>query len=199
MSSASWLQQARRHETAAAHLHPTGPHATHGHVVWASSWRLCCHTCSNVALPGVVDEAQNRPCRYLLYLLWRLLIATPVWLENTARLPCSHCFCRIVKHDEGHYTVSYKSPDGPEQCMEVGLVMMATGRSPRAQGLGLEVRLKYLVNACPCPCYNHVFSCGFIWRVARQLLCCCGAALLRIPRSADDLACCGTAAVLQPA
>ncbi|WIA38411.1 hypothetical protein OEZ86_001737 [Tetradesmus obliquus] len=49
-----------------------------------------------------------------------------------------HLPTKIVKHDEGHYTVSYKSPDGPEQSMEVGLVMMATGRSPRTQGLGLE-------------------------------------------------------------
>jgi pyruvate/2-oxoglutarate dehydrogenase complex dihydrolipoamide dehydrogenase (E3) component len=44
-----------------------------------------------------------------------------------------------VKHAEDHYTVSFKSPDGPEQSLEVGLVMMATGRSPRTAGLGLEV------------------------------------------------------------
>jgi hypothetical protein len=51
-----------------------------------------------------------------------------------------HISCRIVKHAEDHYTVTYKAPDGPEQSLEVGLVMMATGRSPRTAGLGLEVR-----------------------------------------------------------
>lgn len=48
--------------------------------------------------------------------------------------------CRIVKNGEGSYTVTYRTgSDGPEQTMEVGLVMMATGRHPRVAGLNLEV------------------------------------------------------------
>jgi hypothetical protein len=66
-------------------------------------------------------------------------------LASACKLPLPSCallhYCRrrIVKHAEDHYTVSFKSPDGPEQTLEVGLVMMATGRSPRTAGLGLEV------------------------------------------------------------
>lgn len=58
--------------------------------------------------------------------------------------------CRIAKHAEDHYTVSFKSPDGPEQTLEVGLVMMATGRSPRTEGLNLEVNgdLQHIHSAC---------------------------------------------------
>jgi pyruvate/2-oxoglutarate dehydrogenase complex dihydrolipoamide dehydrogenase (E3) component len=48
--------------------------------------------------------------------------------------------CRIVKSGEGSYTVTYRAgSDGPEQQLEVGLVMMATGRHPRVKGLNLEV------------------------------------------------------------
>ncbi len=47
---------------------------------------------------------------------------------------------RIVKHDPEHYTVTYRAgSDGPEQTLDVGLVMMATGRLPRTRGLGLKV------------------------------------------------------------
>lgn len=49
--------------------------------------------------------------------------------------------CRIVKNGENNYTVTYRAgSDGPEQTMEVGLVMMATGRHPRVGGLNLQVR-----------------------------------------------------------
>jgi pyruvate/2-oxoglutarate dehydrogenase complex dihydrolipoamide dehydrogenase (E3) component len=64
-----------------------------------------------------------------------------------------HSRCRIVKHAEDHYTVSFKAPDGPEQTMEVGLVMMATGRSPRTQGLGLEVSLLSPVTTVESTCW----------------------------------------------
>lgn len=48
---------------------------------------------------------------------------------------------RIVKNGEDSYTVTYRAgSDGPEQTMEVGLVMMATGRHPRVGGLNLQVR-----------------------------------------------------------
>jgi hypothetical protein len=40
---------------------------------------------------------------------------------------------------EGGYIVHFKGPEG-ESSLQVGLVMMATGRKPRTQGLGLEVR-----------------------------------------------------------
>lgn len=47
---------------------------------------------------------------------------------------------RVVKNGEDSYTVTYRSgSDGPEQQMEVGLVMMATGRHPRVSGLNLQV------------------------------------------------------------
>lgn len=46
---------------------------------------------------------------------------------------------KIVKSGEGSYTVTYRAgSDGPEQQLEVGLVMMATGRHPRVKGLNLE-------------------------------------------------------------
>jgi len=48
--------------------------------------------------------------------------------------------CRIEKKGEDSYTVTYRSgSDGPEQQLEVGLVMMATGRHPRVSGLNLQV------------------------------------------------------------
>lgn len=61
-------------------------------------------------------------------------------LSTTKALLCGWS-CRIVKNGEGSYTVTYRTgSDGPEQTMEVGLVMMATGRHPRVAGLNLEVR-----------------------------------------------------------
>jgi pyruvate/2-oxoglutarate dehydrogenase complex dihydrolipoamide dehydrogenase (E3) component len=49
---------------------------------------------------------------------------------------------RIVKNGDRSYTVTYRQgADGAEQQMEVGLVMMATGRHPRVAGLNLEVRV----------------------------------------------------------
>lgn len=56
--------------------------------------------------------------------------------------PCGLCgVCRIEKKGEDSYTVTYRSgSDGPEQQLDVGLVMMATGRHPRVSGLNLEVR-----------------------------------------------------------
>lgn len=46
---------------------------------------------------------------------------------------------RIVKRGERDYVVTYKSGSGAEETLEVGLVMMATGRKPKTQGIGLEV------------------------------------------------------------
>lgn len=48
---------------------------------------------------------------------------------------------RIIKRGEEDYVVSYQTPKGEEKTLEVGLVMMATGRKPRTKALGLEVRL----------------------------------------------------------
>jgi pyruvate/2-oxoglutarate dehydrogenase complex dihydrolipoamide dehydrogenase (E3) component len=49
--------------------------------------------------------------------------------------------CRIVKKGENSYTVTYRAgKDGPEQTMDVGLVMMATGRHPRVESLNLQVK-----------------------------------------------------------
>eukprot|EP00878_Enallax_costatus_P014556 GHUV01015227.1.p1 GENE.GHUV01015227.1~~GHUV01015227.1.p1 ORF type:complete len:416 (+),score=110.51 GHUV01015227.1:307-1554(+) len=46
---------------------------------------------------------------------------------------------KVVKHADEHYTVTYRAgADGPEQTVDVGLVMMATGRKPRTKGLNLE-------------------------------------------------------------
>lgn len=46
---------------------------------------------------------------------------------------------KIVKKGENSYTVTYRAgKDGPEQTMDVGLVMMATGRHPRVESLNLQ-------------------------------------------------------------
>ncbi len=53
-----------------------------------------------------------------------------------------HCNFRIEKLDgDKGYRVTYKTPDGPESTMDVGLVMMATGRKPKSKDIGLEVRV----------------------------------------------------------
>lgn len=58
-------------------------------------------------------------------------VTNKVWSSSPAR---------IVKHADDHYTVTYRAgTDGPEQTLDVGLVMMATGRKPRTKGLNLEV------------------------------------------------------------
>lgn len=46
---------------------------------------------------------------------------------------------RIVKHGEGRYTLHYTDRGGAEASLDCGLVMMATGRKPNVEGLGLEV------------------------------------------------------------
>jgi hypothetical protein len=56
--------------------------------------------------------------------------------------PPTHC-CRVVPAEGGGYDVTLRQGrDGPEQQLHTGLVMMATGRGPKTQGLGLEVRGK---------------------------------------------------------
>jgi hypothetical protein len=48
---------------------------------------------------------------------------------------------RIEKLPDGRFRVTARAAaSGEERSFEVGLVMMATGRKPRTQGLGLEVR-----------------------------------------------------------
>jgi pyruvate/2-oxoglutarate dehydrogenase complex dihydrolipoamide dehydrogenase (E3) component len=55
--------------------------------------------------------------------------------------PLCAAACRIVKKGENSYTVTYRAgKDGPEQTMDVGLVMMATGRHPRVESLNLQVK-----------------------------------------------------------
>jgi pyruvate/2-oxoglutarate dehydrogenase complex dihydrolipoamide dehydrogenase (E3) component len=60
-----------------------------------------------------------------------------------------------VKNGEDNYTVTYRAgSDGPEQTLEVGLVMMATGRHPRVAGLNLQVSdygptVTSVVDVCP--------------------------------------------------
>jgi pyruvate/2-oxoglutarate dehydrogenase complex dihydrolipoamide dehydrogenase (E3) component len=45
--------------------------------------------------------------------------------------------------------VTYRAgSDGPEQTLEVGLVMMATGRHPRVAGLNLQVRFECKEGGC---------------------------------------------------
>jgi hypothetical protein len=62
--------------------------------------------------------------------------------------------CRIVKKGEDSYTVTYRAgKDGPEQTMDVGLVMMATGRHPRVESLNLQVRSNTPTAARP-SCYS---------------------------------------------
>jgi pyruvate/2-oxoglutarate dehydrogenase complex dihydrolipoamide dehydrogenase (E3) component len=57
--------------------------------------------------------------------------------------------CRIVKNGEDSYSVTYRAgSDGPEQTLEVGLVMMATGRHPRVAGLNLQVRFECKEGGC---------------------------------------------------
>lgn len=46
---------------------------------------------------------------------------------------------RIEKMDSGEFTLVYKGSDGVEASIVVDAVMMATGRTPRTAGLGLEV------------------------------------------------------------
>lgn len=45
---------------------------------------------------------------------------------------------KIVKHGEGRYTLHYTDRGGAEASLDCGLVMMATGRKPNVEGLGLE-------------------------------------------------------------
>lgn len=47
---------------------------------------------------------------------------------------------RIEKMGSGEYVLVYKGSDGAEASITVDAVMMATGRTPRTDGLGLEVR-----------------------------------------------------------
>eukprot|EP00775_Hariotina_reticulata_P005372 gene5372-5607_t len=50
-----------------------------------------------------------------------------------------HLPTKIEQQAAGQYLVTYRAgADGPEQQLQVGLVMMATGRKPRTQHLGLE-------------------------------------------------------------
>jgi pyruvate/2-oxoglutarate dehydrogenase complex dihydrolipoamide dehydrogenase (E3) component len=61
-------------------------------------------------------------------------------LPRTTPCPPATTVRRIEQQAAGHYLVTYRAgADGPEQQLEVGLVMMATGRRPRTQHLGLEV------------------------------------------------------------
>ena len=46
---------------------------------------------------------------------------------------------RVEKMESGEYTLVYKGSDGVEASIVVDAVMMATGRTPRTDGLGLEV------------------------------------------------------------
>lgn len=51
-----------------------------------------------------------------------------------------HPLTRIEKLEDGSFRVTVRAgADGAERTIDVGLVMMATGRKPRIQGLGLEV------------------------------------------------------------
>lgn len=50
------------------------------------------------------------------------------------------CCGRIVKAGEHQYVLHYTDGSGAEQSLPCALVMMATGRKPRVDGIGLEVR-----------------------------------------------------------
>lgn len=50
-----------------------------------------------------------------------------------------HAF-RIVKEGDHQYMLHYTDGSGAAQSVGCGLVMMATGRKPRVDGIGLEVR-----------------------------------------------------------
>ena len=58
-------------------------------------------------------------------------------------LPCSSPppASRLEKHGEGDLTLHYTDGTGAAQSLKCGLVMMATGRKPRVDGIGLEVRV----------------------------------------------------------
>lgn len=45
---------------------------------------------------------------------------------------------RITRGGAHGLTLHFKGKDGAEQALEVGTVMMATGRKPRTHALGLE-------------------------------------------------------------
>lgn len=58
---------------------------------------------------------------------------------------------RIEKGSDGRYQLFYIGSDGGEASVTVDQVMMATGRTPKTKGLGLEVRLwarTYRVRGC---------------------------------------------------
>jgi hypothetical protein len=59
---------------------------------------------------------------------------------------------RVTPKEGGGYVVDWKaSGEGGEGQLEVGLVMMATGREPKSKGIGLEVRSRewaYINYAC---------------------------------------------------
>lgn len=65
--------------------------------------------------------------------------------QNTAqpclRLPfCPLRLCpRVEAHEDGTYTLFYKDGEGKEGSIRAGRVMMATGRRPSTQNIGLEV------------------------------------------------------------
>lgn len=57
------------------------------------------------------------------------------------RLPlCPLRLCpRVEAHEDGTYSLFYKDGEGKEGSIRAGRVMMATGRRPSTQNIGLEV------------------------------------------------------------